>query len=76
MYYPLDVKTLKNVPTIGKGRNVLGVIYMIIREKINSGLLNSLTVDDVKFEEFLNDTIISPTNVISLIPYIYACEKE
>lgn len=34
MSYPLVSDTLKGVPTIGKGRNVLGVIYMILREKV------------------------------------------
>ncbi|KAI1712475.1 hypothetical protein DdX_09561 [Ditylenchus destructor] len=43
--YPLTSETLKHVPVIGKkGRNVLGIIYMILREKMNKGLLTSLQV--------------------------------
>lgn len=55
--YPLTSETLKHVPVIGKqGRNVLGVIYMILREKMNKGLLESLHVNLSAFEETKSET--------------------
>ncbi|KAH7723167.1 Protein F40F8.11 b [Aphelenchoides avenae] len=44
MFFPLTPETVKNVPIFAKGRNVLGVIYMILREKINQNALHALSV--------------------------------
>jgi len=48
MSFPLTPESVKSVPVLAKGRNVLGVIYMILREKFNLGQLNSLRVDEGK----------------------------
>lgn len=37
-------KTARYVPTIAKGRNMLGAIYMALREQIKKGKLNELNV--------------------------------
>uniref|UniRef100_A0A914GZZ5 NADAR domain-containing protein n=1 Tax=Globodera rostochiensis TaxID=31243 RepID=A0A914GZZ5_GLORO len=44
MEFPLTGDSVKYVPVIAKGKNVLGAIYMILREKINKGHLDSITV--------------------------------
>uniref|UniRef100_A0A183CH85 DUF1768 domain-containing protein n=1 Tax=Globodera pallida TaxID=36090 RepID=A0A183CH85_GLOPA len=44
MEFPLTGDNVKYVPVIAKGKNVLGAIYMILREKINKGQLDSITV--------------------------------
>uniref|UniRef100_A0A914YQ98 NADAR domain-containing protein n=1 Tax=Panagrolaimus superbus TaxID=310955 RepID=A0A914YQ98_9BILA len=42
--FPLTTTTAKNVPSIAKGRNMLGAIYIALREQIKSGNMNDLTV--------------------------------
>jgi predicted NAD-dependent protein-ADP-ribosyltransferase YbiA (DUF1768 family) len=42
--FPLTTKTAKNVPSVAKGRNMLGAIYIALREQIKAGNLNDLTV--------------------------------
>ncbi|KAL3108528.1 hypothetical protein niasHT_015450 [Heterodera trifolii] len=44
MEFPLTADNVKYVPLIAKGKNVLGAIYMILREKTNKGQLDSLDV--------------------------------
>jgi predicted NAD-dependent protein-ADP-ribosyltransferase YbiA (DUF1768 family) len=45
MTFPLTPETVKNVPVFAKGRNVLGVIYMLLREKINNNALDGVVVE-------------------------------
>uniref|UniRef100_A0AC34F425 Uncharacterized protein n=1 Tax=Panagrolaimus sp. ES5 TaxID=591445 RepID=A0AC34F425_9BILA len=42
--FPLTTKTAKNVPSVAKGRNMLGAIYIALREQVKSGNLNDLSV--------------------------------
>lgn len=45
MTFPLTGDLLKSVPKIAKGRNVLGAIHMILREKLGEGHIDELSVD-------------------------------
>ncbi|KAL3108476.1 hypothetical protein niasHT_015398 [Heterodera trifolii] len=44
MEFPLTADNVKYVPLIAKGRNVLGAIYMILRDKINKGQLDGIAM--------------------------------
>jgi len=58
MNFPLSEEDLKGVPTFGKGRNVLGAIHMILREKINQGVLQQLVIkehDEEEADEVMDD---------------------
>lgn len=62
MEFPLDQETVKYVPVIGKGKNVLGAIYMILREKINNGQLESLSVN-IEGKKTATASTTEPMNV-------------
>lgn len=42
MVFPLTEEYVKYIPVIGKGKNVLGVLFMILREKLNNSQLDDL----------------------------------
>uniref|UniRef100_A0A183BWV2 DUF1768 domain-containing protein n=1 Tax=Globodera pallida TaxID=36090 RepID=A0A183BWV2_GLOPA len=52
MEFPLTGDNVKYVPVIAKGKNVLGAIYMILREKINGqfGFSHRITEIDVGYQ--------------------------
>lgn len=63
MEFPLNGETVKYVPVIGKGKNVLGAIYMILREKINNGQLDSLNVNITGKNNPANSSSMESMNV-------------
>jgi len=63
--FPLTPEMVKHVPTFGKGRNVLGVIYTILREKINRGQLEALSMEP-DGQQAVNDVTLQMNNNLDL----------
>jgi predicted NAD-dependent protein-ADP-ribosyltransferase YbiA (DUF1768 family) len=49
--FPLTNKIAKSVPSIAKGRNMLGAIYMALREQVRNGKVNELAVSLTPVEQ-------------------------
>jgi len=70
--FPLCEEAVKGIPTIGKGRNVLGAIHMILREKLNNSLLDTLKV-------VLDDSAVNnnaPSKTVPSQEVLNTTEKE
>uniref|UniRef100_A0AC34R3L1 NADAR domain-containing protein n=1 Tax=Panagrolaimus sp. JU765 TaxID=591449 RepID=A0AC34R3L1_9BILA len=57
--FPLTIATTKYVPTLAKGRNMLGAIYIALREQIKLGNLEQLHVELTPVSELVKIVVKS-----------------